>query len=490
MVYFFDDPVKRPGDTDFYNPPGNWFDAFGEMAGATNEVMTEIDNTFAESDRLKDAYQARIERIHAETGVMLLNPIYSSEGYSGRQTADLVRRAAGGREDLQTMQEAIFAEKLTELREKFPEAGDMLTRPVKLDADKIAQDVKMRSDQAAADPALGPVGRFTAQMAGGIYGAAQDPLQWAFATIGAGAGVGASVAGRIGQVMLREAVVNAGAESVLQISARRSRKSAGLDYGIEDYARNVAIAGVFGSVFGGVVQGGREAGPMIGKALGLKKQAEIDASIRVLDNQAQPNDVVILAKATGQEITPENVNAIERSFAQDAIDEVIINDIATILPDDAPAGTAVQMARAADDYLNDPDVALRPELIEARAADAAFDEKRWADLEFDNAVDEMERELGFVSPVDPLEGQSLKHDPLVQQAETGAKPGLAVSDATLAAKDFPDPKLDKNGNVKNHFELSPLVDGDGNVTMRPMAEVLQVADEGKKLAALVDACNT
>ncbi|MGR6465392.1 hypothetical protein [Rhizobium sp. PAMB 3182] len=86
-------------------------------------------------------------------------------------------------------------------------------------------------------------------------------------------------------------------------------------------------------------------------------------------------------------------------------------------------------------------------------------------------------------PSDPLENQRIRPE----------RPAEPLDDAAMRAAEeqageIREPSIDANGNAKNLFEFLPVEDGNGNVVLMRPADALALADEGRLLAEVMEAC--
>jgi hypothetical protein len=222
-----------------------------------------LDNSFSADASLDEAYTQRIEAIRAATGVVLENPVAQADAKFNLD-AEVPRAfddfaSYGSRSELRADFTARFNARLSELAEQFPQARADIGAGRSLEAD--AEDIARQSDERlatlmASNPGWGAFG---ANLGGAVMGSLDDPVQVASLFAGGGAGVAKTIGGRVLAVAVREAAINGAVEASLQPSVQAWRKKLGLPNGFGEGLANVGLAAGFGGVFGGIVQGGREA---------------------------------------------------------------------------------------------------------------------------------------------------------------------------------------------------------------------------------------
>lgn len=505
------------------NGPEDWSEAFGKAVSATDQVMVSVENINASQENFRFAYQSYIDEVEQATGVKIDNPM-DIDMRRGTFEARPNPTYSGGTgtewmEERQRVAMERFEQQRNALAQQFPAQA----RLIQLDIDGRATRRMQEAEKAAAEamnaPELGAAGRLAAGLIGGLTGSAKDPYQWATAVMGGGAGAARSVAGRIGQVMLTEAIVNGGTEAVLQAASQERKKRAGLEHGLEDALKNVGIAATFGALFGGTVQGGSELARIY--KLG---EGGADVATRVLEGRPEPGDVEALAKAMNVDLAPDRLDMLSRSFEDRVLDEV------TIPRDATPA--QMQVYEAALRYAEDPDNNLPPDLVERlfaeeeagrlstltadqyerayggdpsaiddiadtffaadvdqaarrvdaaamRAEDAALRAERAAEPR--GAPDMLERPRAISG--DTIEGSRIRPDRI---AEPYDDPAMRIAEEQ--AGELRDPEVDADGNYTRVSDLLPFEDGDGNVTLVPISQALEIADEDAFHADLLEAC--
>lgn len=358
------DAGKLPGNRS--TGPETWAEAFGKSVDTSREVGQVIENTYASQTAMERAYDARIARIKEITGTELRNPLrdMSDEEMAAITQTQILLGEAGGdfvtgdwiRPDYAGSKQEEFNKQAEVLAERFPAIRPIIATDIIEDRNKLMRDAQKANTDAANSPELGVAGRFAAQMFGGLQAAASDPAQWRMAMLGAGGAAGQTVAGRIGKTIVTEALLNGGQELVLQGVSQERKRQAGLEHGMTDMLTNAGVAAVFGSLFGGTIQGGKE----LARIYKMGKGGE-EAAARVLDGNPQPGDVETVAQAMGVELTPEKLDLINRSFEERVLDDYMV-------PADATPGQ-IEVMRAAERYAADPDNHPPPDVVERMIAE-------------------------------------------------------------------------------------------------------------------------
>ncbi|WP_156418412.1 hypothetical protein [Aureimonas sp. D3] len=307
-----------------------------ELDAANHEVATYNNNTFAREDAQIEAYRRRIDRIHEVTGVQLRNPM---ELRKGSVVADYGAGpdVMGGRAVLRDEAEremADFRAKLAELSQQHPDQAQLFNPD--FDAEvrgiTVAADQRLKAAEKAAED-LPAISRLAATLTGSVRGSLRDPLQIATLFVGGGAGVAKSVIGRIGQVFLTEAVINAGVESAVQLRAQQWRAENGLESGIVPALKQVGLAGLFGGAFGGLVQGGRE----VAAALKVTDRAGIEAIERLATGEAKAGDFEDVARRLGVELDPAELRTARVAADQKTLDDAAFGSLPGLTDDEAGA---------------------------------------------------------------------------------------------------------------------------------------------------------
>lgn len=483
------DPSALPKST--ADGPVTWGEAVMDLAGARDAADTIIETSMSDRDLLETIYNQRIDRIEALTGERLENPI-QSRAFGVVPVPGFLQPPF--REAYQE-QERAFDQRLQAMAEKYPQLSTAFSETVEAEKTRLMREAEERAKEASASPALGPGGRLAGELLGGLRAAARDPLQWQMAITSGGGSTAKTVAGRIGQTVLTEAMLNGGQELVLQGLSQERKAAAGLDHGMADMLANAGIAATFGALFGGTLQGGAELARIFKLGEGGAERAA-----RVLEGRPEPGDVETLAKAMNVELGPERLDMINRSFEERVLDEV------TVRPDATPG--ELRVLEAAQRYADDPDNNPPPELIERLVADEEAARMRFSPDEYErmfagdpNAIDDI-GDTFFADTVDDAARRIDRVEARVQQLSDDIRDQTirppkpteplddpAMEEAERLAGDLIEPRVDKNGNPENWLEFVPFEDGAGN-NKRPVSvfEALEIAEEPNRLADVLESC--
>lgn len=491
--------------------PESWTEAWSKAAETTDETMRLVENTTGDIAAMEKAYDDRIAAIREITGQELPNPIRVGSGVD-RDYAGILASQAGGAgfmpsigemdPEFRRRQEEDFNTRARALSGRYrQDIDEVLSTPIVKARNRLMQEAERGAALAAASPELGMAGRLSAQLVGGLYGAARDPVQWGMAFLGAGGSAAKTVAGRIGQTMLTEALLNGGQELVLQGISQERKREAGLEHGLKDALANAGIAATFGAIFGGTVQGGAELARVFKLGEGGAERAA-----RVLEGRPEPGDVETLARAMNIELGPEKLDLITRSFEERVLDEV------TVPADATPA--QLRVLEAAQRYAEDPDNFPPPELVERMLAEEEAGRTQFSADQYErmfagdpNAIDDIaetffaENVADAAAKVDQVAGRVTRMEQQVEQlvddiegqrlrpqteAEPFDEPAMRIAEEQ--AGEITEPRFDANGNPENWLEFLPFEDGEGNKISIPAREALELADEPLLLADLLEAC--
>ncbi|MFG1300369.1 hypothetical protein V5F49_11300 [Xanthobacter sp. V3C-3] len=265
-----------------------------EAFGAAQEAQRFVGNTFSATTAMETAIDRRNDAIRAATGVALDNPLRAS---IDRREAFARMRAKGipGLSDPNDMVRATFTENVQAYEERLARLAEerqgdgaamAAIRPgvsVEDDARNVARAAELRAGEAIAAPSSRPWLKYGGSIAGTMMGWIRDPANVAQLFLGAGGGSAATtVGGAVVRTALREAVVNAAGEALVQPTVQKWRAELGLEAGLGEAAKNVAMAGAFGGLIGGVAGGIGHAlrpdAPVIARALAGDDEALIAAA--------------------------------------------------------------------------------------------------------------------------------------------------------------------------------------------------------------------
>jgi hypothetical protein len=272
------------------------FSRLARVTGAAYRAISYGENSNARALALEAGYDRIIDRAKSSTGVVLDNP--ERDGY-GAEASSLFREEAraaiaSGRNatsnGVPDVRRRLFAERLQQLADANPDKAEAFLLDPEHEGRNIAReaDEELKREAARAGGATAIVG----SLAGGFGAAFRDPLQVASLFVGGGAGTAVSVTGRIAQVAVREALINAGATALAQPAVQKWREEAALTSGVIPALENVGMAALVGGVFGGLIEGGREGF----KAL---RAADRTAVEKVMDGTATPAEAETALRALG-----------------------------------------------------------------------------------------------------------------------------------------------------------------------------------------------
>lgn len=507
------------------------FAAMGEMFSAMIGLQWYVENINAGRASLGEAVRRRLEAVHELTGAQLSDPTRDvdwDDGISIRRDFDGDHRA------WRLYQLADFDRRIEELAQKFPQHAERLRGMGSLqdDAKAIARDAKARLDAASANPDLhSPL---VPALAGALVGAANDPWQWGATLIGGGAGTAATAGARVLQVMATEAAINGGIEGAMQIAGSKWKQQAGIEWDMESAAWQVGVAALFGSTFGGALQGGREYVRLrnreltaLGRGLDEAAEAEFgDLMGRAFAGALEEDDFRRLLDGELDDIMggplPEAAKAELRLMAEDdALDRDTIEAIADAygIPQDNVAARQA-LADAAMRHAADPDNNWSPEMVAESIAMRIEEFGDDADLRWSPEAEEaLTRQAGGQFPVetagdalrlrddgadipfDPIAGRQIRPDAEpdypgdlaapgpVRAADDGEAPaadGAPGRDPWLPA-DWTEPRRDGAGRLAEidalHFE-----DREGVMRKGTLLDAIEDARAGETMADLLEAC--
>lgn len=439
--------------------------AWDALSAASTDLGDFVDSSTAGFNARREAYDRQIAEIHERTGVQLKNPYYETDRVLEERLQESFGNRTYPRRDtdlndfnsdiILVERQAAFDRQLAELAPKFPDHADLFRPEKGRDYGQVSRDVQAAFDRAMANDELGLAGRVSAVLWGGGKAMLRDPLQLGLLTVGAGPGAGRTIASRIGQVMVREALVSSGGEVALQAISQNYRKSVGLEYGLADAAMNVGMAGAFGAAFGGAFGAGAEI------ARALKGDDGVTAAVeRVVDGKAIEGDVEAIADHLGVELTADQKSLISRSFEEDVLDNAMV-------PVDVKNGNQERRAvfEAAMRYADDPDNNPPPEEVERMLADQQAG-RLFSDVPEPDDI-----------PFDPVADV-----PIMARVDD---PDALIADA---APDLPDAEFLAPNEPKDFRDVVPMERVDGTTKYVSPKEAYRLADEGNDMADILEAC--
>lgn len=239
-----------------------------ENYAASYDLVNFTGNALSAAEAREAAYDQRNAAIEKATGIRLDNPL--RQKIDRATILDRMRRD-GVVPGISMPNEVIataYAEnarawddRLREIAESNAERPDVLAaigagRPIEEDMRSLAQGAERRAAKALAEDTSRPWLKWGGYFAGAMVASLRDPVTWASMLFGGpGGSAGKSVVGAIARTALREGIVNAGGEAVVQPVIQNWRSQLGLESGIAEAAKDVAMAGAFGAVLGGGIEG-------------------------------------------------------------------------------------------------------------------------------------------------------------------------------------------------------------------------------------------
>lgn len=360
----------------FYEPtlPANFTAAggeagLGEIVDAAAQQMRLVDNTNASYRAMYDAYDARIAAIRAATGEGVENPLAIAERLDF-ETMRQPRRPAWETDPYAELKDGPamptnaqregqkFSEWLVEMERRHPDQAATIRagEPIRTDAEQLAK--KADEDLARLLGSRPGVMGIAATLAGGIEGQLSDPLQVATFAIGGGPGAGRTVAARVLNVALKEALVNGAVEASLQPAVQDWRRQAGLPSGFAEGVKNTLFAAGAGAVLGSGAEALGLAARRIfkGEALDMAAAEVAKAPLSIdmkLGLEGNVEKAAAALKPIREAVAPEARAAIDR----------IETDAALPVPDGArPDLHAKNLERAAAAIARPETVAFEPDI--------------------------------------------------------------------------------------------------------------------------------
>lgn len=317
-------------------------DRLGRIFNASTRNQIVVDNTFAREAAIDEAIDKRIAEVRRATGVTV-------QDWRSQSATDVMRR-----DDLETLlastpeeRRSAFYKQLAELAERFPEARHIIRPdvPVEEDAKGLARAADTELRAASSDPRVGGVTGFGAHLAGGVWGSFRDPMQVASLFAGGGPGTLTNAALRIGQVAVREGLINAGTVAAMQPAVQAWREEVGLQSGVVPALENVAMAFLFGTIPGAAIQGGRE----IKGA--LRRSVE-----RAMDGTATPKEMAEAGRALN--VDSEVQRTLDSAAEAEAADAAAMAKPPQGVALDTDADLTVAAIRHAEDPVANPPPAV------------------------------------------------------------------------------------------------------------------------------------
>lgn len=294
-------------------------EAWDELWTATDEVQSLTQNANAQGRAQQEAFKARNTAILTATG---MDPAKQSKAEIRAQLRNAPSDPAApwsvydDLEDDGALFGDLYKKRLKDIAAQFPEHAATIKAdvPIEEDAYVLAQAANNRLGvaQARADAAgLSGPNKFGATLGGSVRAMLRDPIQVGTLMVGGGPGIAKTVIGKIFSVMLTEAVVNMGVESVVQVASHDWKVKAGLDASTETALEQVGMAGLFGGGFGGLLEGSRQA----------FKAMKVPIADAVLQRAVlgEPSAMQEVATALGKPLSDTDQNLLKRAAADDEL---------------------------------------------------------------------------------------------------------------------------------------------------------------------------
>lgn len=328
------------------NRRANW----NRLERAVFDATRFIENSDRRDATLTEIYERRNREIHSLTGVQLDNPMRPEFDPLDRAADAIAKRDAARRN---------WQARVDELARQHAEHADVIgsARDIEADVHALVRSTEIELLQASATD-LSAADRLTAVLSGGFAGAFRDPLQVGALFVGGGPGRAITAIGRMGKVMLTEALINSGLEGVLQLGARQWRAEHGLDTSLGGSLAQVGIAGLFGATAGAALQGARE----VARVLKVTDPQAKRAIERVLTDEAKPGDLQQVAGALGVELSDAEIRIARVAEEQAALDQAAASELAGVTAQEQAELLAAATRRAEDPDAPEPDgVPVKPE---------------------------------------------------------------------------------------------------------------------------------
>ena len=520
-------------------------DAYDRLIGAAAEETRLSMLLSSRSEALADAADNRIETARRLTGVSLENPF--RQGYlldatrrvdEARGRMSIPEREAHNRvEAVRAAQRDIFNERMDAAAEANPDKAAGLTffQPLETQAGAIASNAASAATQARGEVAAaggGPIGTFTSELLGGLWGARRDPVSLTSLVVGPTSAFGRGIAARVFTAGSAQGLFNIGLLALEKPEAQRWRAARGEEAGgMLPSVGEVGLAFALGFVPGAGIQGAIEVkglgalrrllagepkpgdvGPAL-RAMGLK-DAEISALFESGLRSQQADGVVLAGRPEGVS-ADAHVDAARTALrhADNPVDKPPPAQAAALTAgaSDEAASTllerfkgnplgAVEAMRGDRALAESALASLRPDL-QAAGRLANLSDEAFALVRDGKATPEHGALVSELSP-DPV------HDAQVLDAVTRAQPadvrqaGLAAAEAIdglseraalergraeMAAAE-PAPEVAPRGEAKDPINLVPLPAEGVGVRLVTRAEAARLGEHEAGLADLVRAC--
>lgn len=307
---------------------------FIENLKASEKLHSITGLSSSRRNEMKKAWQPIVDNINKKTNAGLTNP-YEVESEFAIPNKRLANKPyteeLWNYTSIEKKQKEIF-DFIKNNSDTVPEYQGLTAQTLyKQISDKQKQTELEQADVAARQTTMGAVGEFT----GYAWSAIKDPVNLGataidFAVGGGKAKLATSVVSNVLRLALRDAVINAGSEAVIQTEVADWYKDLKLPYDLNTFVTNVAAAGAGGFVLRGAAESVAPLYQLTKKQLASGIEAvnkakarmtgtpyEPDASIKALDDASEIDDFV-----NSQNILPDDVGNLEHNKT---LDEAIKN---------------------------------------------------------------------------------------------------------------------------------------------------------------------
>jgi hypothetical protein len=314
----------------------------GKIAAAAWDQQLYVETSTGRQAAIDESIARQIAAVKAASGVAMQHPLRG--GY--RDMAELELKAQFG-PDYRRQTERnpalfinsaveVYKRQLGEYMDGNPAIADAVqTAMIDYAPDMIARRADRGMQEASTEsPSL--LLTLGAGLVGGIVPAMRDPINAVGLLLGAGPSAAKTVAGRLFDVALREAMINGGVTLAQQPFVQDWRREAGLEAGFDEGAKNVAMGAAFGALFGAGAQALREVMP---------RAAVGDASVK---------EVRAALRQAGVKLDAETTLVLRAAEAAEQADDLVMKSKPAGLPDDEAREVLAQAVRRAEDPVNEP----------------------------------------------------------------------------------------------------------------------------------------
>jgi len=344
---FGDNPTFAPNFSDTMAQEESQRTAAEALWNTTRDLAKYRDNSNAEDTAIGEAYARRNKAIFDATGVQLSNP---RKDFTDQDLQAGARISDAGGDPWKVMEgrEAEWQQKVAALAREKPEFAGVIAadRPIVDDAYAITRGAEQAAGAAEAQAQAAGLGKFRRlgnTLGGGLAGALRDPMQVATLALGGGVSSPArSLGWRLLESVFTEAAVNGGVEAGVQVASHDYKQKAGVDASFSTGLKQVGLAALFGGGFGGLLEGGRTVGRLLGA------DVPEDVLTRAASGEPEPGDFKTIAEALGITPDPAAVRAADLAAEQPALDAAAFGPPPEGVSDHEAAAMAAQALRAAE----------------------------------------------------------------------------------------------------------------------------------------------